>query len=229
MKKRSLCNSCYEEFIADTATTLPLRDGRTVTKKPPKSTGKRSTITIANFTLDISAEPFYPIWDEAEEFFSYDVPLFPSTMTSSKFPPTTIQFAHLDSCAGIGAGGGNYFIGNHTPVQYNVHGVNATADFQLSKSQTCALMLTDAATGDKFLGLYGGMLRAGPALITDLILSTGQMSDLWIDIEGRQGARAHLPDRNSSWFEISGGRRCTVVRRRGVPGVLGKVLSDTDP
>ena len=83
-----------------------------------------------------------------------------------------IQFAHLDSCAGIGAGGGNYYIGTPTPVHYNIHGVNAKADFSLSKSQTCALMLTDGLSGKPFLALYGGMLRADPSVVTDLIFST---------------------------------------------------------
>ncbi len=118
-------------------------------------------------------------WPDHDDEFSYTTPIFPTTITSADFPPTTVQFAYLDSGAGIGAGGGSYYIGTPTPVHYTIHGVNIKADFALSESQTCALMLTDDVSGIQFLGRYGGMLRVDPSIVSDLIFSTGQMSDLW--------------------------------------------------
>ena len=73
------------------------------------------------------------------------------------------------------------------------------------------------------------MLRADPGQMSDLIFSTGQMSDLWVDSNGSQGARAHLPDRLHHRFEIAGGKSCTVHRRNCVPGILGEILQPHDP
>ena len=120
-------------------------------------------------------------------------------------------------------------MGSSRAVHYNVHGVNAQADFTISECQTCAILLVDTITNTPFLGMYGGMLRADPGLISDLIFSTGQMSDFWLDPDGRQGARAHLPDRLHSHFEVAGGKRCAVTRRNGVPGLDGGVLHPLDP
>ena len=173
IKVRALCQPCYEAFLDGSSTTLALRDGRTATRTPAKDPKRRPRVTIATFRALL-----YPVWSPHTDDFQYDVPLFPTVASPASFPPTTTQFAHLDSCAGIGAGGGTYFVGTSRPVHYNVHGVNATADFSLSKSQTCALMFQDTITGEDFLGMYGGMLRADPKLIADLIFSTGQMSDL---------------------------------------------------
>ena len=55
------------------------------------------------------------------------------------------------------------------------------------------------------------------------------MSDLWVDSGGASGARAHLPDRVNRFFEVSGGKRCAVHRRNGVPVVLGEILAPHDP
>ena len=97
LTKRALCKTCYEAFIASTSQTLTLQDGRTVTRIPPKTPGRKDRVTIASMTI---------FWPDQDDDFPYSVPIFPTVITSSDYPPTTTQFAHLDSCAGMGAGGG---------------------------------------------------------------------------------------------------------------------------
>ena len=103
MTKRSLCKACYELFVTGPIPTQLLRDGRTATRTPAKVAGARGKITIASFRCR-------PVVDFNE--FHYDIPIFTAIMASSKFPPSTAQFAHLDTCTRIGAGVGPYFLGS---------------------------------------------------------------------------------------------------------------------
>ena len=113
INSRSLCTTCYDTFMASSSTTVALSDGRTATKVPNKNPKRRPRITIAMQRISL-----YPRWEDDDALFSYDISLFPSIVKSAAFPPTTTQFAHLDSCAGIGAGGGGlfYWVAHDGPV-----------------------------------------------------------------------------------------------------------------
>ena len=92
------------------------------------------------------------------------------------------------------------------------------------------MLMHDEITGSPFIACYGGMLKASDAdMSPDIILSTNQMSDSWLDTAARDGARAHLADRLSAHFEIAGGRRVRTHRRNGHPGIFCQPITPADP
>jgi hypothetical protein len=73
-------------------------------------------------------------------------------------------------------------------VRFSVNGINTSSPFVMSKCQPFAMLMHDAISDSPFIACYGGMLKASDRdMSPDIILSTNQMSDTWIDDAGMKG------------------------------------------
>ena len=233
-KRWHLCRACYQKFMRDTgALELPLKDGKFMKKGTVKKGNKFPSVEIA--------ASFFQPWTESEcnSQFVYHFHRVGDETTGIEVLSSEVEcnpsspiFLKLDTCAGVGASAcAHGFFGQHTPSPYRVSGVNKSKEsaFMIKGFQNFAAILKDEVSNSDFIACYGGMLRADTDDMEDTILSTSQMSDHWVDTGGKCGARAHLLDRLSSYFEVAGGRRVKTHRRHGLPGIFAFPVTPSDP
>ena len=100
----------------------------------------------------------------------------------------------------------------------------------ITELQPFGMLVVNDITGLPFIACRGGMLKSSEEHMTEaLFLSTNQMSDAWMESVSAIGARAHLADRVTSFFEVAGGRRVRTHRRNGHPGVFCRPITPADP
>ena len=124
-------------------------------------------------------------------------------------------------------GGG--FFGMPSDVRFLVNGIKESTPFVINEAQPFGMLMHDEISDAPFVACYGGMLKASNDDMTpDVILSTAQMPDTWLDSSSLLGARSHLADRISAHFEVAGGRRVRTHRRNGHPGIFCQPITPTD-
>jgi hypothetical protein len=209
-RKNHLCRTCFQQFINDEdKPSIPLKEGRTMSKGPPREGQTRASITIAalffhhcqdhgilsDFRHDFNQHHNKSLQVlEAESKSIRVCALTGSVNAAVKTPRAHPVFAKLDSCGAVGAtslpGG---FFGVSAGVRFSVNGINASTPFVTSECQPLAMLMHDEVSDSPFIACHGGMLKASDRdMSPDVVLSTNQMSDTWIDERGLEGARAHL-------------------------------------
>ena len=126
---------------------------------------------------------------------------------ASPMPLDCPVFAKLDSCGAVEAlSMMDGFFSMPSDVRFLVNGVKASTHFVINDSQSFGMLIHGEVSDAPFVASNGRMLKASNSdMSPDVILSTGQMSDAWLDSCSSQGARSHLADRILAHFEVAGG------------------------
>jgi hypothetical protein len=245
-RKNHLYRACFQTFINDeTTTSMPLKEGRTMPKGPPRDGQARTTITTIAALFFQQRDHHDVLSDFRCNFNRHQsltslggvaspthVGLCALSGSAKQHPEECPIFAKFDSCGTVGESSmPDGFFGISSDVRFMVNGIKSSSPFITSESQPFGMLLFhDGIADSPFIGCCGGMLKASQADMTpDIILSNNQMSDAWLESDTVQGARAHLADRITAHFEVSGGRRVRAHRRDGHPGIFCQPITASDP
>ena len=121
-------------------------------------------------------------------------------------------------------------LGVSADVRFTVYGTKSSEPFVITESQPSGMLMHDETSNTPFVACYGGMLKASEQdMSASFILSTNQMSDAWVESSSKIGARSHLSDRLSSYFEVAGNRKVRIHCRNGHPGIFCEPITQSDP
>jgi hypothetical protein len=237
-----------QKFVDEDRPSISLKEGRAIPKGPPREGQTRASITISalffqqrqdhgtmsdyRFDFNLHQSKSLPTLAPAPGSKSVGVcALTGSANVPKKSPFACPVFAKLDSCGAVGAtslpGG---FFGVSADVRFSVNGISTSPPFVTSECQPFAVLMHDEISDSPFIGCCGGILKASDADVSpDITLSINQMSDTGLDAAARDRARAHLADRLSAHFDISGGCRVRTRRRNGHPGIFCQPITPADP
>jgi hypothetical protein len=243
-RKNHLYKTCFVKFRDDeSAQTLSMKGGKTMTKGPPREGATQPTCVIGALFFQHRPHPGDALRDFTHDFNAHRTTELLNVNCDNKPVPSDLAqvepdvgldlstFTKLDLCAAMSAttmqGG---FFGTSADVRFLVNGVKSPDPFMINESQPFGMLMIDDITGLPFIACHGGMLKASEDHMTGaLILSTNQMSDAWVESASNVGARAHLADHLTSFFEVAGGRQVRTHRRNSHPGVFCRPITPADP